>query len=117
LFTERGGADAARELLERRPDLTAIFASNDKMALGAMHYAQHQGIKVPEQLSIVGFDDIPHTAFVTPALTTIHTPLYEAGVMAADRLIERIRGRDEPISDVLPTHLVLRASTSIAPRD
>jgi len=114
LFTERGGADAAEQLLTRHPQLTAIFAANDKMALGAMHYAQHKGLKIPEDLSIVGFDDIPHTAFVTPALTTIHTPLYEVGVMSADRLIERIRGRNEPVAEVLPTHLVLRESTSIA---
>ncbi|MEO0964265.1 MAG: LacI family DNA-binding transcriptional regulator [Planctomycetota bacterium] len=115
LFTERGGADAAEALLKRHPDLTAIFAANDKMALGAMHYVQHLGRRVPQDVSIVGFDDIPHTAFVTPALTTIHTPLYEVGVASADRLIERIRGKADPISDVLPTHLVLRESTSIAP--
>ncbi|MEM6332216.1 MAG: LacI family DNA-binding transcriptional regulator [Planctomycetota bacterium] len=114
LFTERGGADAAAELLQRQPDLTAIFAGNDKMALGALHYAQHQGMRVPDDLSIVGFDDIPHTAFVTPALTTIHTPLYEVGALSADRLIERIRGKTGPVSEVLPTHLVLRESTSIA---
>ncbi|MEO0587528.1 MAG: LacI family DNA-binding transcriptional regulator [Planctomycetota bacterium] len=114
LFTERGGADAAKELLERQPNLTAIFAGNDKMALGALHYAQHEGIKVPDDLSIVGFDDIPHTAFVTPALTTIHTPLYEVGALSADRLIERIRGKTGPVKEVLPTHLVLRESTSIA---
>ncbi len=116
-FTEEHGADAARRLLEHHPDLTAIFAGNDKMALGSMHYITHQGKAVPGDVSIVGFDDIPHTAFVTPALTTVHTPLYELGVLAADRLIERIRGKARKIADVLPTHLVLRESTSLAARD
>lgn len=113
-FTEEGGADAAGELLARHPDMTAVFAGNDKMALGAMSRLQHDGRRVPEDVSIVGFDDIHHTAYVNPALTTVHLPLYECGARACERLIDRIRGKTDRISEVLPTHLVLRESTAMA---
>lgn len=114
-FTEEHGAEAAKKLLTAHPDLTAIFAGNDKMALGAMHYATHHGLRVPEDLSIVGFDDIVHMAYTTPSLTTVHTPLYEAGGLACEKLIQLIRGKVKSVSEVLGTHLVLRESTSIAP--
>ena len=109
-------SQSAATLLDRHPDLTAIFAGNDKMALGAMRYLALRGIKVPEQMSVVGFDDIPYSQFVTPALTTVHLPFYEAGDLACERLIQRIRGKDERINETLSTHLVLRESTGIAPR-
>ncbi len=107
-FTEAGGAAAAEALLRAHPDITAIFAGNDKMAMGAMHYLAQQGLRIPADISVTGFDDIAHTAFVTPGLTTVHVPLYEAGAMACERLIERIRGRIERVREKLPTHLVVR---------
>ncbi|QQE12966.1 LacI family DNA-binding transcriptional regulator [Planctomycetota bacterium] len=113
-FTEEHGAEATKKLLEAHPDMTAIFASNDKMAMGAIHYANRHGRSVPSDLSIVGFDDIQYTAFVNPTLTTVHLPLYELGVLACERLVERIRGKSERVREVLPTHLVLRESTSLA---
>lgn len=115
-FTEEGGAAAAEELLNRHPDVTAIFAGNDKMALGAMHYLYRQNIRVPEDVSVIGFDNIQQMAFVNPSLTTVHLPLYDVGVKACDLLIQRIRGRNERVAEVLPTHLVLRDSTAIAKR-
>lgn len=115
-FTEEHGITAAAELLERHPDLTAIFAGNDKMALGAMRCLAQRGIKVPDQVSIVGFDDIPYSQFVTPALTTVHLPFYEAGDLACERLIQRIRGKEDRVNETLSTHLVLRESTGLAPR-
>lgn len=115
-FTEERGIEAAGTLLDRHPDLTAIFAGNDKMALGAIRCLAQRGIKVPEQVSVVGFDDIPYSQFVTPALTTVHLPFYEAGDLACERLIQRIRGKDERINETLSTHLVLRESTGLAPR-
>ncbi len=113
-FTEEGGADAARSLMDKVPGLTAIFAGNDKMAIGAMHQVLTLGLRVPQDVSVVGFDDLQHAAFVNPTLTTIHLPLYEVGAMAMERLIERIHGRAEPVHEVLPTHLVVRNSTAMA---
>lgn len=112
-FTEAGGAAAAEALLDRHPDLTALFGGNDKMAVGAIYMLARKGLRVPEDVSITGFDDIQHTAYVNPALTTVHVPLYEVGALACERLIERIRGRADKISDVLPTHLVVRNSTAM----
>lgn len=113
-FTEAGGAEAAERILTEAPDVTAIFAGNDKMALGAMHYCNRNGLRVPEQVSIIGFDDMQHAAFVNPALTSVHLPLYNVGAIACERLIERIRGKNDRVSEVLPTHLVLRESTGMA---
>jgi len=114
-FTEQGGAAAAAVLLDRHPEITAIFGGNDKMAVGAIHYLNQRNIRIPNDISVTGFDDIQHTAFVTPALTTVHVPLYEAGSLACERLIERIHGRTERVGETLPTHLVLRDSTGIVP--
>jgi DNA-binding LacI/PurR family transcriptional regulator len=115
-FTEAGGAAAAEALLTRHPEITALFGGNDKMAVGAIYYLTRKGLRVPEDVSVTGFDDIQHTAYVNPALTTVHVPLYEVGALACERLIERIRGRSEKVSDVLPTHLVVRDSTALAAR-
>jgi len=116
-FTEEHGCAATLRLLERHPDITAIFAGNDKMALGALHAAGQRGLRVPEDLSVIGCDNIQYAAFVNPALTTIDTPLYDVGMLACERLIERVRGRTEPVAEVLPTHLVLRQSTAIVPHN
>lgn len=114
-FTEDGGAAAAERILQAAPEVTALFCGNDKMALGALHFCNRHGIRVPQDMSVVGFDDLPHSAFVNPALTTVHLPLYEVGTLACERLIERIRGKSEIVSDILPTHLVVRESTGMAP--
>jgi LacI family transcriptional regulator len=113
-FTEEGGAAAAKALLTRHPELTAIMAGNDKMALGALHYLHRNGIDVPGRVSVVGFDDLPQSAYTRPALTTVHLPLYDVGAQACERLIERIRGSVEKVADVLQTHLIVRESTAIA---
>jgi LacI family transcriptional regulator len=117
-FTEEGGANAAAALLAAHPDLTAIVAGNDKMALGAMHYFYSKGIEVPGQISVVGFDDLQQSAYVRPSLTTVHLPLYEVGSIACERLIERIHGSIDRVAETLKTHLVVRASTAMArPRE
>jgi DNA-binding LacI/PurR family transcriptional regulator len=113
-FTEEGGARAAQAILDRDPSVTALFAGNDKMALGAMHFLNGKSINVPGQISIVGFDDLRHAGFVTPTLTTVHLPLYEVGALACERLIERAHGRSERVAERLPTHLVMRESTQMA---
>ncbi|HEX4052993.1 MAG TPA: LacI family DNA-binding transcriptional regulator [Tepidisphaeraceae bacterium] len=113
-FTEQGGAAAAERILAAAPDVTALFAGNDKMALGAMHYCSRRGIRIPADISIIGFDDMQQAAFVNPSLTSVHLPLYEAGALACERLIERIRGKVDRVAEVLPTHLVVRESTAMA---
>lgn len=113
-FTEDGGAKAAEKVLEKHSDITAVFAGNDKMALGAMHQLRRRGYSIPRDVSVVGFDDLGHSAFVNPGLTTVHLPLYEVGTLACERLIERIHGKAEHVADRLPTHLVVRDSTAMA---
>ncbi len=114
-FTEDGGAKAAERIFANHPDVTAVFAGNDKMALGAMHQLRRRGLSIPLDVSVVGFDDLGHSAFVNPSLTTVHLPLYEVGTLACERLIERIHGKVERVADRLPTHLVVRDSTAMAP--
>ncbi|CAN5466811.1 DNA-binding transcriptional regulator CytR [soil metagenome] len=113
-FTEDGGAEATKRILRAHPDVTAIFATNDKMAVGALHLLSRLGIDVPRDISVVGFDDLQHAAFVVPSLTTVHLPLYQVGSVACERLIEKIRGKNEAVGEVLSTHLVVRDSTAMA---
>jgi DNA-binding LacI/PurR family transcriptional regulator len=113
-FTEEGGAAAVRELLDRHDDLTAILASSDKMAIGAMHQLQRRGIRVPNDVSVVGLDDLPHAAFVNPGLTTIHLPLYEVGRRSCSKLIDVVEGKVKQVGETLGAHLVVRDSTALA---
>jgi len=113
-LTEEGGDEAAAYMLGKHPEITALFAVNDKMAIGALHYATRNNLAVPKDLSIVGFDNLRHAAFMNPSLSTVHLPLHEVGARACERLIERINGRTEATDDRLPTHLVVRNSTSLA---
>ncbi|MEM8874455.1 MAG: LacI family DNA-binding transcriptional regulator [Planctomycetota bacterium] len=113
-YTEEGGAAAARQLMKSDTHFTALLAMNDKMAMGAMAHLNHKGIKVPDEISVVGFDDLRHAAFVNPALTTIRLPLYDVGVTSCRRLLEKVKGKDKPVADVLDTHLIVRESTAMA---
>jgi len=114
LYTEQGGYEAARKLITRHSGLTAILAGNDKMAIGALHYLSESGKKVPDEISVMGMDDMRDAAFANPALTTIHMPLYQVGVLACEKLINRIQGDNEPVRAVLGTHLKVRSSTAMA---
>src|ERR671911_938459 len=115
-----GGAAAARQLLERgivaAGDITAIFAFNDQMATGALGALQRAGLRVPADISVVGFDDIPQSSAIFPALTTIAQPIGEMGTVGVRLLLDRIaQGRTEshaPYQRVrLATRLVVREST------
>ncbi len=111
-----GGAAAAQQLLERgivaAGDVTAIFAFNDQMAIGAIGALQRAGCRVPEDISVVGFDDIPQSAAIFPALTTIAQPIREMGTTGVRLLLNRIARRDAPCQRVqLSTRLVVREST------
>ena len=107
------GADAAAQLLELNDPPTAIFGFNDAIAIGAMKAAHERGLRVPEDVSIVGFDDLPHATIVTPPLTTIRQPLAEMG-RAGVGLVLRLLGsqRLEAPQIELPTRMIVRESTA-----
>ncbi len=107
------GQRAAEALLspEHRP--TAILASSDKLALGVIAWATEQRLSVPEDLSVVGFDDIPAAASANPPLTTVHQDHAEKGLLAGRMLIAQLRDKGLPGTGSLPTDLVVRGSTSV----
>ena len=115
-FSMQSGADAMEKLLALDAPPTGVFAGNDEMAFGAVKAARVHGLSVPEDLSMVGFDDQTTAAFYNPPLTTIHTPCREIGRRATQELIEQIAGREVTREVVLPTKLVVRDS-SAAPRE
>jgi LacI family transcriptional regulator len=106
------GFGPANELLSRGVDFTALVSFNDIAAIGAIRAFMNQGLRVPEDISVVGFDDIQGAAFHNPSLTTIRQPLNEMGAVAARILLQRIRGQ-ATFPDVVPIHpeLVIREST------
>lgn len=107
----QGGLEAARELLLDHPELTALLCYNDLVAVGALQACSQMGRRVPEDLAIVGFDDIPMAALVTPALTTCRSAQYEIGFQAMRLLLDRIQGCREGCEEiVLPPELIIRAS-------
>ncbi len=111
-FKLEGGRAAAEFLLDLPEPPTAIFASNDNMALGAMQVARERGLRVPEDLSVVGFDDGESAGIVTPPLTTVRQPLAELGRIAVSLLTRLIEGqRVEALRIELATRLVVREST------
>ncbi|MCZ7567769.1 MAG: LacI family transcriptional regulator [Ardenticatenaceae bacterium] len=113
-FSEESGQCAMEQLLGTVPRPTAVFAANDRMALGAIRAVQARGLRVPEDISIVGFDDIPVAAYVQPALTTMRQPLYDLGNRAARLLLEMTETERSPFPHtprvVLPTQLIERRS-------
>jgi LacI family transcriptional regulator len=115
LHRERGYT-AAQRLLGRAPQLTAIFACNDDTAMGVMNAAHDMGLSVPDDLSIVGFDDIDLAKEVRPALTTVHVPKTWLGRLGVRHLIERAQHPGQPqLTVTVATHLVERESVA-APR-
>lgn len=110
-FLQPQGYQCAQELLSLAEPPTAIFASNDVMAFGAMEAARERGLRIPDDLSIVGFDDIPQAAHVHPTLSTVRQPLEEMGHSAATLLLKYIANPLAEIERVeLPTELVIRQS-------
>jgi LacI family transcriptional regulator len=112
-FKIDGGRTAAQQLLAIDPPLTAIFASNDNMAVGVLQAARQRGLQVPDDVSVVGFDDAESASIVTPALTTVRQPLAELGRIAVSLLMRLIDGqRVEALRIELATRLVVRESTA-----
>jgi len=97
---------------------TAVFSCNDMMAAGALHAIYEQGLHVPEDIAIVGFDDVPQTKVIIPALTTILQPSEEMGSKATEMLIDRLEGKDGQLNQVIfSTTLVIRQSCGAMLRD
>jgi LacI family transcriptional regulator len=112
-FEIESGLRAARRLLDLHEPPTAIFGFNDNVAIGALQAARERGLRVPEDLSVVGFDDVEAAEIVTPALTTIRQPLAEMGRMAVSLLERLLEGqRIEALHVELRTQLVVRSSTA-----
>ena len=112
--SDEGGRAAFTTLFADGAPPTAVMTMSDVTAIGVMQAAIDAGLSIPEDLSIVGFDDIPAASWTTPRLTTVHQPIREKGRRAAHRLIEAIRSGSEhrPVVEVLPTRLVVRGSTA-----
>jgi LacI family transcriptional regulator len=116
-FFQPDGFAGASALLDLPNPPSAIFASNDVMAMGAMDAVHNRGLRVPEDISVLGFDDIPQAAVVHPALTTVRQPLEQMGRVATQMLLDLLKNPEQAINRMeLPTELVIRDSTA-APRD
>jgi LacI family transcriptional regulator len=116
-FFQPDGYAGGSALLALSDPPTAIFASNDVMAMGAMDAIRSRGLRVPQDVSILGFDDIPQAAMVRPALTTVRQPLEQMGRLATQMLIDQLKNPEKQIGRIeLPTQLIVRDSTS-TPKD
>jgi DNA-binding LacI/PurR family transcriptional regulator len=112
-FNRQSGYQAATRLLRMLPRPTAIFACNDLMAMGVLLAARELGLHCPEDISIVGFDDLDFAEFTAPALTSVHQPGYQLGTTAARLLLDRIDGSQQsPQKIVLPSELKIRHSVA-----
>lgn len=108
-FTETGGYRAMQQLLPQRP--TAVFAASDMMALGALRAIREAGLRVPEDMAVVGFDDLPAAAHSDPPLTTIRQPIQRTGALAVEILLDLVDQRAGTAHRVvLPTELIVRTS-------
>lgn len=110
-FDHVEGRVAMRKLLSLRPRPTAVFCANDIQAIGALFECQEQGISVPQQISLIGFDDIPAAQYTRPQLTTIRVPANAMGEIAATRLLDAIASGARPVSQSLSVELIERRTT------
>jgi LacI family transcriptional regulator len=111
-YQEAGGFRAMNALLDARVQFTAVLAANDQMAYGARLALHRSGLRVPEDISLIGFDDLPHSAFTLPPLTSVRQSVYEIGVSAAKAMID-ILNKQSPPSRLVAAELVVRESTRI----
>jgi LacI family transcriptional regulator len=112
-YVEEGGADAMERLLALKKPPTAIFAVTDMTAIGAYGVARKRGLRIPDDLAIVGYNDIPLAGRLIPGLTTVHVPIHEFGSVAAGMLLEQIETAELTRKRVVfEPHLVVRGSTT-----
>jgi LacI family transcriptional regulator len=112
-FTEHSGLAAVERLLDSRSRFSAIFAANDQMAFGAMLGLYRRGRRVPDDVSVVGFDDLASSLFMLPPLTTVHNPVQEIGELSARAILSLIGGQ-RPSVEVPGPRLIVRESTRAA---
>lgn len=110
-LTPESGFHAAMELLRGKGRVTAILAGNDLMAFGAVHAAKSLSLRVPEDLAVVGFDNIPLSSYFQPPLTTVEIPMHSVGAGAMQMLADLIGGRDIDRIKLFPTRLIVRESS------
>ncbi len=108
-YSEVSGMMAVDRLLSKRQRFTAIFAANDQMALGAALGLQRRSLRVPDDISMVGFDDLPTSLYAIPPLTTVHQPAYELGRLAASAMLQLLAG-EKPSVTVPAPRLIVRES-------
>jgi len=115
-FRQPSGHKAMNRLLDQKYPPDAVFAANDEMAIGAMEAIRSRGLKTPEDVAVVGFDDIQMASYAQPALTTVRQPMRQFGAMAVQQLLRRI---NDPSVDaktiILPTQLIIRQSCGCLP--
>lgn len=109
-LSNRGGYEAATDII--RTGATAVFTGNDDMAIGLLRGLSEQGIQVPDQVSVIGYDDIYLDEYVSPQLTTIHQPILELGKVAAKMLLNKINDQSQEQLQKFPVKLVVRHSTA-----
>ena len=114
-FTELSARVATQELIDRNVPFDALFASSDAMAIGALRTLKTNHFSVPEDVSIVGFDDFPGADYCDPPLTTVHNPLFEMSARATSRLLDAVTGNTTLSAgeEVVRTHLVIRGSSQL----
>jgi LacI family transcriptional regulator len=109
------GYPVVQQMLANSRDFTALVSFNDMAAIGAIRALHDAGLRVPEDVSVVGFDDVTQAAFVTPSLTTIRQPLHEMGRLSAELLLERLRNETAgPARVAVKPQLIVRESTAQA---
>lgn len=110
-YSAESGFEAMKDLLRLKPYPTAVFAGNDTIAVGVMAAISQKGLRIPQDIAVVGYDDIPIAAYTSPPLTTVRVPAVEPGRLAGEMLIQLVRG-EEPEERVvrLETELVIRES-------
>ncbi len=109
--TLAGGARVGRRFLALHPRPTAIFCFNDVMAMGVLHTLIEAGLRIPQDCSVVGFDDLEWAAYYCPPLTTVHQPGYRLGHQAMQMLFRLIEGQEDVRAEILPARLVVRRTT------
>jgi LacI family transcriptional regulator len=116
-FSEESGWAAGRRIAQMKPRPDAVFAANDMMAIGCLAALAEAGVRVPEDVAIGGFDDIPISRYVAPALTTIHVPIAALGAAALEALVQGLEqpAAQAPTMTVLPVELVVRRSCGAGP--
>jgi LacI family transcriptional regulator len=115
-WSSSSGEFAFKQLIRKYPQMDSVFVSNDQMALGVLHFTSVHGIQVPNQLAVIGFDDITEAAYFSPALSTVTHPLRELGIQAVKSLLNQIENPGAmPLQQniTLQTHLIIRDSTPI----